>query len=452
MSFAILEPTAPARANPDFLKSDSTHYPVIIVGGGQAGLAMSYHLKQRDIEHLIFERRRMVESWRSERWDAFSLVTPNWQCTLPGFPYAGSDPDGFMVKNAIVEYLEAYARSFNPPLLEHTAVTKLTRDDAGRFAVSTTAGNFTADQVVIAAGNYQVPTIPRIGERLSPDIVQVHSRDYRNPKQLPAGAVLVVGSGQSGCQIAEDIHLTGRKVHLCIGSAPRTARRYRGKDVVAWLEQMGYYKKTIYEHPKMERDSAPARARANHYVTGRDGGRDIDLRKFALEGMSLHGRLKDIKGGRLHFDDNLKQHLDYADEVAENIKTTIDKYIESAGVNAPFEERYKPLWQPAGPDLPADIAAADIRSVVWSIGFRADYRWVDFPTFDGRGFPVQERGVTTVPGLYFLGLSWQYTWGSGRFSGVGQDAEFLAGQIEVRRGVRHRRPVANHMDDWALGS
>lgn len=185
----------------------------------------------------------------------------------------------------------------------------------------------------------------------------------------------MIGSGQSGCQIAEDLHLSGRRVHLCVGGAPRTARRYRGKDVVEWLDEMGYYDKPIHEHPQKER----VRAKANHYVTGRDGGRDIDLRKFAMEGMQLYGRLKDIRGSMSYLAANLKQNFDQADTVAESIKNTIDKHIEASGISAPVEPRYEPSWQPDDERLEIDYIAAGITSIIWSVGYHADYRWIELP-------------------------------------------------------------------------
>jgi len=264
---------------------------------------------------------------------------------------------------------------------------------------------------------------------------------------LPRGEVTVVGSGQSGCQIAEDLHLAGRRVHLCVGGAPRTARRYRGKDVVDWLNEMGYYDKAIHEHPQRER----VRNKANHYVTGRDGGRDIDLRKFATEGMSLYGRLKNIRGSTFHFSADLKQNLDQADAVADSIKNTIDKYIDANGICAPVEPRYQPLWQPDAEVLELDYIAEGITTIIWSIGFHADYRWIELPIFDGKGYPGHHRGVTMVPGLYFLGLPWQYTWGSGRFSGVARDAKYLLEHIEAMRDDKPRRN-SFALNEWALGS
>ncbi|HEY5752626.1 MAG TPA: MSMEG_0569 family flavin-dependent oxidoreductase [Chthoniobacterales bacterium] len=424
-----------------------SNFSVIIIGGGQAGLSMSYYLKERGIDHVVFERDRIAESWRTKRWDSFCLVTPNWQCTLPGFHYSGNDPDGFMVKNDIVAYIEAYAKSFNPPVKEGVTVGNLRRNEAGIFEVNTSIGGFTANQVVVAVGGYHTPVIPRLSDRFPADIVQIHSAHYKNPGLLPPGNVLVVGTGQSGCQIAEDLHLAGRGVHLCVGGAPRTARRYRGKDVVAWLHEMGYYDKPIHEHPQKER----VRAKANHYVTGRDGGRDIDLRKFALEGMLLHGRLREIEGTTLRFADDLEENLDKADSVSESIKTSIDEFIAANDIDAPVEERYRPPWKPTGPPADLDLTTANITSVIWGVGYRMDYRWIDLPLFDGKGYPGHERGVTSMPGVYFLGLPWQHTWGSGRFSGVAQDARFLADCIEARNSLSPSR-TDSVLNEWALGS
>ncbi|MFD4524380.1 MSMEG_0569 family flavin-dependent oxidoreductase [Streptomyces sp. NPDC058470] len=406
-----------------------THYPVAVVGGGQAGLSVSHCLRERGIEHVVIEANRVGHEWRERRWDSFCLVTPNWQCRLPGHPYTGPDPDGFMVRTEIVRYLEEYVARFQPPLVEGVSVTGLRRSPSGVFELATSAGEFTADQVVVATGPYHTPAVPRMGERLPGGVEQIHSSRYRNPAQLPEGAVLVVGTGQSGCQIAEDLHLAERQVHLAVGSAPRVARFYRGRDCVAWLDEMGHYAKGIDHFD----DAAAVRMRVNHYVTGRDGGRDIDLRAFARDGMRLYGRLTGIDGGTLEFADDLKVNLDRADAVAEGIKDAIDVHITERGLSAPDEARYVPVWEPTEQPAALDLAEAQITSVIWSTGFTRDHRWIEIPVFDGRGYPMHWRGVTSTPGLYFLGLPWQFSWGSGRFEAVGRDAEFLAGHIDASR-------------------
>nr|WP_062331129.1 MSMEG_0569 family flavin-dependent oxidoreductase [Herbidospora sakaeratensis] len=425
------------------MRVDGSAHPVVVIGGGQAGLSMSHCLTRLGIGHVVLERGRVGESWRSRRWDSFCLVTPNWQCDLPGYPYQGAEPDGFMVRDEIVSYLEGYAAAFAPPVIERVTASRLTPVEGG-FAVTTDRGVLTAGQVVVATGPYQTPVVPRVAERLT--VPSIHSDDYRDPAGLPEGPVLVVGSGQSGCQIAEDLFLAGRTVHLAVGSAPRVARRYRGRDVVEWLDLMGYYDRPITEFD----DPEAVRSRANHYVTGRDGGRDIDLRAFARDGMRLHGRLKGIAHGALAFADDLAANLDHADAVSEGVKDSIDAYIASNGISALAEDRYVPVWRP--PDGGSQIRTGDLGSVVWCTGFRRDHSWVRVPVFDGTGYPAHTRGVTRWPGLYFLGLPWQHTWGSGRFSGVGRDAEHLAGHIAAHLAGRAPAASGYHVHPELLGT
>lgn len=405
-----------------------TNVCVIVIGGGQAGLSISWYLKHAGIEHLVFEKNSLAHEWRNARWDSFCLVTPNWQCRLPGFPYAGDDPHGFMVKDEIVEYLDAYAASFAPPLREGESVLRVRAVERGGFDVITHRGSYHADHIVVATGGYQTPYIPRQAERLPAQITQIHSSDYRNPHALPAGPVLVIGTGQSGCQIAEDLHLAGREVHLSVGTAPRSPRVYRGREVTDWLTDSGYYDIPIASHPQKE----TVCEKTNHYLTGRDGGREIDLRKFALEGMKLYGRFDDIAGSRFTFAQDLKTNLDAADASYNNIRVAIDKYIADNAIDAPLEPPYSPPWQPENEPTELDFVAAGIRTVIWCIGFGTDYKWLELPVFNGRNQPVHDRGVTAVEGVYFLGLPWQNTWGSGRFADVGKDAEYIFQQLQQR--------------------
>lgn len=450
-------------ATRDFVNSGSIETAVAVVGGGQAGLSISWYLKRHHIDHVVIERHRIAHDWRERRWDSFCLVTPNWQCQLPGHPYAGHDPDGFMTREQVVQYIESYAALVRPPLLEGVSAERLTRCTDGRFEILTSRGPIRATQVVVATGPYHVPVLPGLASAVPQEWTSIHSSRYRRPSQLPPGDVLVVGSGQSGCQIAEDLHLAGRKVHLAVGSAPRVARRYRGKDVVAWLHLMGYYETTVETHQLGE----SVRRNVNHYVTGRDGGHDIDLRAFALDGMELYGRLVGAGRETLRFAGDLAERLDHADSVSASIKDSIDAFIERSGINVPTEERYVPVWQPAPGPRTLDLANSAIRSVIWATGFRPDYSWIHVdrsdssassiradgaqlsrpPSHSGRGqdpehdpgqyipgaalfdragLPIHRRGVTKIPGLYFLGLPWLHTWGSGRLSGVGTDAEHIS--------------------------
>ena len=402
--------------------------PVAIVGAGQAGLSLSWFLRDRGIAHVVLERDVPVNSWRGERWDTFHLATPNWQCALPGHPYRGPDPDGFLGRDEIVAYLEGFVASFDPPVIPRVEVWALTRNNAG-FLLETSAGPMRAGQVVVATGGYHTPAIPDEAADLPDTIRQFTAADYRAPAQLPPGAVLVVGSGLSGAQIAEDLLEAGREVHLAVGAAPRIPRRYRGRDCHDWLARMGWHDIPVEQHPL----GPGVRDMPSHVVSGLDGGRDIDLRRAALAGLRLHGRLREVSGGIVHFRDDLAANLDAADAAAAAIRTSIDEWIAASGAEAPVEAPYAPPWAPAfDQPLTLDLARAGIAAIVWCIGFRAAFGWVALPVLDERGRPMHRRGVTATPGLYFLGLPWLHSWGSGRMSGVARDAEYLADRI-----VRH---------------
>ena len=409
------------------MNATPTHHSVVIVGGGQAGLSLSYYLKQRGIDHLVIEKHDPVHAWRDQRWDSFCLVTPNWQCKLPGWEYSGTDPHGFMKKDEIIDYLDGFVKHVDAPLLEHCTVRRVTPTSSG-FAISTSRGEFTGDQVVVCSGGYHVPIVPRLAERLPRDIVQLHSEQYRNPQALPDGVVLVVGNGQSGSQIAEDLHLAGRRVVLATGDAPRCARFYRGKDVVDWLAELNYYEMPVDAHPLRE----GVRDNTNHYVTGRDGGRDIDLRRFAAEGMELYGLLSGLDGDVLRFAPDLAANLAHADEIYNGINASIDKYIVQRCIDAPPPALYTPVWEVQQERERLSLREAGITSVIWCIGFQPDFSWLEAPVFNGRGHPGHVRGITAQPGLYFLGLPWLHTWGSGRFSGVARDAAHIAEAIGQR--------------------
>ena len=400
-------------------------YQVIIIGGGQAGLSVSYHLKERGItDHIIFEKNRLAHSWREERWDSFCLVTPNHQCRLPGHPYDGDDPEGFMVKDEIVSYIERFAEKAKPPIMEGITVNRVTKAD-GVFEVVTSAGTFHCDDLVCAIGSFHTPFTPPGASEIPDHIEQIFAIDYKNPAQIPEGETIIVGSGQSGCQIAEDLHLVDRKTHLCLGNAPRSPRKYRGKDAVTWLEEMGYYKTTIAEHP----DQDKARNGTNHYLTGRDGGREIDLRKFATEGMKLYGFVEEIDSEGFTLRQDVKAKLDSADRSYNGICARIDEYIESAGIDAPEQAHYQPVWEPEEEPETLSFAENNVTCIIWCLGFRPDFKFIELPVFNFRGFPDTDRGVTKVPGVYFIGLPWQHTWGSARFSGIAEDAAHLADVI-----------------------
>ena len=417
------------------MTEDTEYFPVVVIGGGQAGLSASWLLTDQGVEHVVLERGTIGHEWADRRWDTFCLVTPNWQCRLPGYEYQGDDPHGFMLKDQIVDFVRGYASSFDAPVREGTEVLGLESTD-GRYVVTTDSSTIVADAVVVATGGYHIPKIPRLAERLPASVKQLHSAQYRSPADVGAGGTLIVGTGQSGVQLAEDLHLAGREVHLSTGSTPRVARFYRGQDVMKWLCDTGHYDMPVDQHALGEK----VRAQGNHYVTGRDGGHDIDLRQWALEGMNLYGHLHAVDGASLTFRPDLAANLDAADTVFNGIKDVVDQFIEREHIDAPVEPRPGPVWTPTVEPTALDLEQAGIDTVIWACGYAADYRWSDVPVFTGRGYPKHTRGVTSSPGLYVLGLPWLYTWGSGRFLGIRRDAEFVAGHV-----VAHLRENARQV-------
>ncbi|NJM37285.1 MAG: MSMEG_0569 family flavin-dependent oxidoreductase [Akkermansiaceae bacterium] len=409
---------------------------VVIIGGGQAGLSVSYHLKKRGInDHIIFERHRIAHSWREERWDSFCLVTPNFQCRLPDHPYDGDEPEGFMLKDEIVSYVERFAKKFHPPVREGVEVYSV-RKQGGIFVVRTSIGTWHCDDVVPRLDLSITPFKPKGAEKIPSHITEIFATDYRNPEQIPAGEVLVVGSGQSGCQIAEDLHLAGRKVHLCLGNAPRSPRKYRGKDAVTWLEEMGYYKTTFAEHP----NQAKALSSTNHYLTGRDGGREIDLRKFAIDGMKLYGFVEGIDAEGFSIRPDAKEKLDQADRSYLGICQRIDRYIAEHHIHAPEENPYIPCWEPESERTSIHFMESNISTIIWCVGFRPNFKFIEAEIYNIYGFPEHERGVTSVKGLYFIGLPWLHTWGSSRFAGIAEDAEHIVENIASNIKAHRREP------------
>ena len=397
----------------------------LVLGGGQAGLSVSWHLKQVGREHLILDRGQIGDTWR-RRWDSFCLVTPNSYCRLPGFPYDGDDPEGFMLRDQIVTYIERYAGSFDPPYHGSTEISRVgSPGGSARFRVETLAGTFEANNVVVAMSTHQYPNVPTWSEMVASEVVQLHTQDYRNPDQLPDGAVLVVGSGQSGCQIVEDLLGAGREVHLCVGKAGRIPRRYRGRDIIHWLVDAGLYEVPVGEHPK----GTAVRFEPNEHLSGRDGGRTIDLRRLALDGVRLHGRMVDADGMVVRFSDDLSKNLDAIDDDCRETLALVDDYISKSGVEAPLDVSRPIDWRPTPESTTLVLREAGITSVIYGTGFHYDYGWIDLPVLDAGGYPCYERGVTTVPGCYFVGLHWLHTAGSGLFYQVGRDAKYAVDHL-----------------------
>jgi putative flavoprotein involved in K+ transport len=405
------------------------HVDVVIVGGGQAGLALSYYLTAQGRDHLILEQGRIVESWRSKRWDSLRLIAPNWSLRLPGFAYAGDDPDGFMGKDEVVSHLETYARSFGAPVREGVRVTAVERSPADtHFLVRTQGDSYKADQVVLATGALQQPRVPAFAAQLPASVTQVVGPAYRNPQSLPPGAVLVVGSGETGCQIAEELVRAGRRVFLAGGRSWWEPRRYRGRDIAAWMRLAGWFERTVDELPPGVRTG-----QSNPQLTGGDGGHDISGHTLAREGVRLLGRLQEVHDGRAVFAADLAANLAWGDEQARSWLQAIDDLIAQQGIEAPHEDWPDDLLTSEDHSYEVltelDLPDAGISTVIWAMGYRPDLAWVGLPILDGEGYPVQRRGVTKVPGLFILGLDWLHTAKSGLFAGVGEDAAYLAEHI-----------------------
>jgi putative flavoprotein involved in K+ transport len=401
----------------------------VVIGAGQAGLATSWYLEQHGLEHVVLERGRVGEAWRSRRWDSFRLLIPNRMCQLPGFGYSSDDPDGFMRKDEVVRFFEAYAASFDPPLREGVTVTELRRGLDGRWEVLTATGAvLAADNVVVATGAHQRPHVPGLAARLDARVVQVHSDDYRNPAQLPAGAVVVVGGGSSGGQIAAELVRSGRRVYLALGRCPWLPRRYRGRDITAWNDATGFS-----SQPVQSLDDPAGRLACLPMLAAGDDGEDLTPRTLRDEGVVITGRLTGVEATTLRFADDLAATLAAGDAFVRSIQARIDAYIERNGIDAPPAEA-GPLPE-AGPFASLrelDLEAAGVTSVVWATGHRLDFGWIFDAEFDDQGYPVHQGGVAAEAGLYFVGLPWLSRRGSGFIPGVGEDAARVVAHIVDR--------------------
>jgi putative flavoprotein involved in K+ transport len=403
----------------------------IIIGGGQAGLATSYYLKQQGVEHLVLEQAAAAgNAWRNDRWDSFSLNTPNWSFRLPGAVYRGDGPDGFMHKADVVASFEQYVERFHLPVQYGAQVNLVEPLANGKgYRVQTSEEEWEVQQVVMANGLYQSPKIPSFAANLSSRITQLHSGHYRNPGLLPPGAVLVVGSAQSGSQIAEELYLSGRKVYLCTGSAGRAPRRYRGKDIYEWMHLSGFLDRTLDKLP-----SPQAKFAGNPHVSGRDGGRTINLHQFVRDGVTLTGHIQGGEGNTIHLAGDLKENLAKADKLEADLVKMVDDYITRKGLDIPTETL--PILRD-GYEVPEitelDLQVTGITTIIWAMGYRFDFSLVQLPVRDTDGFPIQKQGVTAFPGLYFVGLPWTDKMNSGLLLGVGESAEHIASQIVARR-------------------
>ena len=400
----------------------------LVIGAGQAGIALSEHLSKLDVPHLVLERQRIAERWRSERWDSLVCNGPAWHDRFPGLDFDDVAPDAFAAKDRVADYLEAYARKFKAPIRTGVEVTRVVRNE-GRpgFSVETSAGTFEANRVVAATGPFQRPIIPAIVPA-TPAITQLHSAAYHNPQQLPAGAVLVVGSGSSGVQIADELHRACKKVYLSVGPHDRPPRSYRNRDFCWWLGVLG------------EWDAQTVKAGREHVtiaVSGARGGHTVDFRRLADQGITLVGRTESCEHGVMRFASDLADNIAGGDANYLALLDAADAYIQHNGLDLPEEPEARHI--PADPAcvshpiLELDLAAAGITTIIWATGFAVDYSWLQVDALDETGKPRHQRGISSEPGIYFLGLPWLSRRGSSFIWGVWHDAKFIADHIATQR-------------------
>jgi putative flavoprotein involved in K+ transport len=401
----------------------------VVVGGGQAGIAMSEHLGKCGIPHLVLERHRIAERWRSERWDSLVANGPAWHDRFPGMDFQNTHPNAFVPKEQIADYFEKYAETIAAPVRCGVEVKKVEKQkDSLGFRVETSHGIFQANNVVAATGAFQCPIIPNIVPE-TPNLLQIHSTAYRKPDQLPRGAVLVVGAGSSGVQIAEELMLAGRRVYLSVGPHERPPRAYRGRDFCWWLGVLGKWDTETRESGKEHVTIA---------VSGAHGGHTIDFRRLAAQGMTLVGLTRSCANRTLTFEADLVQNIASGDASYMRLLDEADAYVRRNGIDLP-EEPDARRTEPApgcliNPILHLDLGKADVTSIIWATGFSSDYSWLKVDTFYEDGRPKHQRGITSEPGIYFLGLPWQSRRGSAFIWGVWHDAKHIADRIATQRG------------------
>jgi putative flavoprotein involved in K+ transport len=400
-----------------------------VIGAGHSGLIMSRHLRSAGREHIVLDRRSGLGGGWLDRWDAFQLVTPNLLTDLPGFPYDGPDPNGFMTRDEIVRRVAAYAGAIDAPVVLGTHVRRLSVEPSSRgaFRLETDRGVVLAHDVVVATGAFHRPRIPPAAG-FGPRISQLHAHHYRNEASLPAGGVLLVGSGQTGVQLAEELFAAGRPVTLSVGHCGRVPRRYRGRDFFWWLREVVLFGEELGTPlPTVETLPDPhARFACNPHVSGHGGGHDTNLRRFAADGIRLVGRFVGADGERVRFAPDLAANLAFADDFFDQrFRPIFETYAERAGIDAPPDER-----DAFALDLPEvtelDLAGEGISTVLWTTGYAPDYGWLDLPVLGEFGLPSHVRGISEVRGLTFIGLLWQHNQASANLGGVAADAEYLA--------------------------
>lgn len=413
-----------------------TTLDTVIVGAGQAGLGVSYYLQAEGRQHVVLERGRIGESWLSQRWDSFTLNTPNFMNALPGLRYEGAEPDGFGRRDELVQYFQHYIEHFHLPVRTGVTVVSVekTKDKKDFIVKTRTEGraeeSVVTRSIVIASGILQSPKIPTIRSRIPGNITQLHTADFRQAAVLPPGAVVIVGSGQSGCQIAEDLLSAGRKVYLCTSKVGRAPRRYRGRDLLEWWVDTKFLDVTFASL----KDKAISRA-AQPQISGLGRyGHTISLQQLARQGAVILGRLHDVEGDDLILGDEAAGHVRFADEFSQKLKDDIDAYLAQAGITPPPVEADPadapdPQGECVSPLRRLNFREAGVNTVIWATGFTADFSWIHLPVLDEEGKPINQGGISPVRGLYFIGFPWQTTRKSGIIYGIEEDARTIAGVI-----------------------
>jgi putative flavoprotein involved in K+ transport len=396
----------------------------VVIGGGQAGLAVSYHLRLRGLDHVLLERGEIGETWRSERWDSFLLNTPNSFLQLPGHEYAGDDPRGFLTRDETVAHLEEYAGLIGGDIRTGVEVSSVRAAADGRFRIETSSGPLAGRNVVVAGGSFRRP--PQRPAATASPAFQLHAGEYRRPDQLPDGGVLVVGSGQSGCQIAAELKRSGRDVFLSLGRCPSIPLQYRGRTAYDWIVEIGMMDETVDTLP-----SPAARLACNPTIASDDVAHLVGPHRLAREGVRLVGRLEGLDGGRAVMRPDAKDRLAESEQFLASYKQRVDEHVRAHGLDVP-EDAGEPDGAVDVSELREfDLRAAGIRTILWANGFRPDYSWIELPVFDSYGWPLQTRGVTEVPGLYFVGLHWLHKRKSVLLLGVAEDAQHVAAAVSA---------------------
>ena len=406
--------------------------PVAVIGAGIAGLATSYYLKKRNIDHIIVERGEVANTWINERWDNFYLVNPNWAIKIPEFGFGSSqfpskNPDDFLSKNQTIELIKSYSKFIGSKIFENESVKSIEKYK-NKYRLDTSKRMIIADNVVLSTGAFGNYKVPKISSNINQNIFQIHSSEYKNFNQLPPGGVMVVGSGQSGAQIAEDLLINGMDVSLALSKCGRRLRSYRGKDSSWWNYKMGLFDKTVDDVPFENR------WKCSPHTSGANGGHEINLIDLSEKGLDLFGSVKESKDNKLIFNDDMFDNLKFSDDYALNWSKNVDEFIRKENLEAPIEKisediRLKSFENHKSLEL---NIMPKIKSIIWATGFKYNYDWIDLNITNERGFPVHKRGVTKYEGFYFMGLQWMHTSKSAQFIGVGEDAEFIVNKISSR--------------------